>query len=113
MYLVVPEMFFDEHGNGRKDDVVLKLQKSIYGLVQASHSWYYHLLDGLNKLDFKLSVEDPGMYFGRGMILITYVDDTLLFGPDLEIKSKLPSPLSRTLVLDILAKRVMHLPSLG
>ena len=64
VYLEVPEMFFDEHGNGRKDDVVLKLQKSIYGLVQAPRSWYYHLLDGLNKLDFKPSVEDPGMYFG-------------------------------------------------
>ena len=77
-------MFFDKHGNGRKDDVILKLQKSIYGLVQAPRSWYYHLLDGLNKLDFKPSVEDPGMYFGRGMILITYVDDTLFFGPDLD-----------------------------
>ena len=83
VYLEVPEMFFDEQGNGRKDDVVLKLQKSIYGLVQAPRSWYYHLLDGLHKLEFKPSVEDPGMYFGRGMILITYVDDTLFFGPDL------------------------------
>ncbi len=24
------------------------------------------------------------MYYGRGMIIITYVDDTLFFGPDLK-----------------------------
>jgi hypothetical protein len=25
------------------------------------------------------------MYYGRGMILITYVDDTLFFGPALKV----------------------------
>ena len=60
----------------RTTNVWLKLQKSIYGLVQAPCSWYYHPLDGLNKLDFKSLVEDPGMYFGYGMILIMHVDDT-------------------------------------
>ena len=29
VYWEVPEMSFDEQGNGRKDDVVLKLQKSM------------------------------------------------------------------------------------
>jgi hypothetical protein len=77
-------MFRDEQSHGSKDGVVLKLNKSLYGLVQAPLSWYNHLQKGLNELDFKVSALDPGMYYGRGMILITYVDDTLFFGPDIK-----------------------------
>jgi hypothetical protein len=61
-----------------------RLNKLLYGLVQAPLSWY-HLQKGLNELDFKVSKFDPGMYYGRGMILITYVDDTLFFGPDIKV----------------------------
>jgi hypothetical protein len=42
------------------------------------------LQKGLNQLNFEVSKLDPGMYYGRGMILITYVDDTLFFGPDVK-----------------------------
>jgi hypothetical protein len=84
VYVELPEMFRDEHENGSKDGVVLKLHKSLYGLVQAPRTWYHHLQKGLHQLDFKVSPLDPGMYYGRGMILITYVDDTLFFGPDLK-----------------------------
>jgi hypothetical protein len=84
VYVELPEMFRDDQNHGSKDGVVLKLNKSLYGLVQAPLSWYNHLQKGLNELDFKVSTLDPGMYYGRGMIIITYVDDTLFFGPDLK-----------------------------
>jgi hypothetical protein len=84
VYVELPEMFRDEHNHGSKDGVVLKLNKSLYGLVQAPLSWYNHLQKGLKELDFEVSKLDSGMYYGRGMILITYVDDTLFFGPDLK-----------------------------
>ena len=77
-------MFCDENENGSNDGVILKLKKSLYGLVQAPRSWYHHLQAGLAKLDFKPLTLDAGMYYGRGMILITYVDGTLLFGPNLK-----------------------------
>ena len=77
-------MFCDENENGSNDGVILKLHKSLYGLVQAPSSWYQHLQAGLTKLDFKPSTLDDGMYYGRGMILITYADNTLLFGSDLK-----------------------------
>jgi hypothetical protein len=83
VYVEVPAMFADEN-NHDKESVVLKLHKSLYGLVQAPRSWYHHLQKGLDKLDFKPSERDSAMYYGRGMILITYVDDTLFFGPDLK-----------------------------
>ena len=61
----------------------MKLNKSLYGLVQDPLSWYHHLQAGLTKLYFKPSTLDTGMYYGCGIILITYVDNTLFFGPDL------------------------------
>jgi hypothetical protein len=88
VYVELPEMFRDEQNHGNKDGVVLKLNRSLYGLVQAPLSWYNHLQKGLNELDFEVSKLDPGMYYGRGMILITYVDDTLFFGPDLQAIEK-------------------------
>jgi hypothetical protein len=83
VYVELPEIFCDKQKNGPKDGVELKLSKSLYGLVQAPLSWYNHLQKGLNDLDFKVSLLDLGMYFGRGMILITYVENTIFFGPDL------------------------------
>jgi histone deacetylase 1/2 len=93
VYVELPEMFRDEHNHGSTNGVVLKLNKSLYGLVQAPLSWYNHLQKGLNELDFKVSALDPGMYYGRGMILITYVDDTLFFGPDIKAIEKVISEL--------------------
>ena len=86
-------MFSDKNQNSTDEGVVLKLNKSLYGLVQAPRSWYHHLQRGLAKLDFFPSAEDPGMYYGRGIILITYVDDTLFFGPYLKQIEKVISKL--------------------
>ena len=44
--------------------------------------WYLYLKAKLEKLGFKQSEHDPGIYFGRGMALILYVDDLLVCGPD-------------------------------
>jgi hypothetical protein len=93
VYVELPEMFRDEQDRGSKDGVVLKLNRSLYGLVQAPLSWYNHLQKGLQELDFEVSKLDPGMYYGRGMILLTYVDDTLFFGPDLKAIEKVISDL--------------------
>jgi hypothetical protein len=83
VYLGMPAMFADANLVG-DEATVLKLNKSLYGLVQAPRSWYQHLQKGLEDLDFKPSPLDPAMCYGRGMILITYVDDTLFFGPDIK-----------------------------
>jgi hypothetical protein len=64
VYVELPEMFRNKHDNGSKDGVVLKLHKSLYGLVQAPRTWYHHLQKGLTKLDFTVSPLDPGMYYG-------------------------------------------------
>jgi histone deacetylase 1/2 len=43
VYVELPEMFRDKQNHGRKDGIVLKLNKLLYGLVQAPLSWYNHL----------------------------------------------------------------------
>jgi len=74
-------MFQDESGLDR-NSVYLKLKKSLYGMVDAPRNFYLHIKKGLNKLGFTQSETDPGIYFGRGKVLILYVDDLLLCGPD-------------------------------
>ncbi len=39
LYVELPEMFCNEQNHGNKDGVVLKLNKLLYGLVQAPLSW--------------------------------------------------------------------------
>jgi hypothetical protein len=46
------------------------------------------------KINFKLSGLDPGMYnYGRGSILMTYVDATIFFGPYLKAIEQVVSKL--------------------
>ena len=83
VYIELPPMFQDESWMDKKE-VCLKLKKSLYGMVDAPRNFYLHIRKGLNKLGFQQSENDPGIYFGRGMVLILYVDDLLLCGPDPE-----------------------------
>ena len=62
--------------------MVLKLNKLLYGLVQAPLCWYSHLREGLIAEGFVPSELDPSMYYGHGMAVLTYVDDCIFFGQD-------------------------------
>ena len=53
VYVKLPAIFRDENENGSNGGVILKLNKYIYGLVQATRYWEHHLQAGLTKLDFK------------------------------------------------------------
>jgi hypothetical protein len=65
------------------EDTVLKLDRSLYGLVQAPMYWYNHLKKALEGNEFVVSDFDPCMFYGKGMVILVYVDDCLFFGPDL------------------------------
>ena len=58
VYVDLPVMISDDNNDDGKYGVVLKLNKSLYGLVQAPRSWYQHLHKDLETLDFKLSKLD-------------------------------------------------------
>jgi hypothetical protein len=79
IYVALPKGF--ESGEA-KEEQVLKLNRSLYGLVQAPLYWGNHLKAALIKEGWKQSVSDPCMFVCDGMILLTYVDDVLFFGRD-------------------------------
>ena len=59
VYVELPKLYEAADGS----DVVLKLNKSLYGLVQAPLCWYKHLRDGLIAEGFTPSDLDPCLYF--------------------------------------------------
>eukprot|EP00956_Cyclotella_meneghiniana_P030674 scaffold78001_cov41-Cyclotella_meneghiniana.AAC.5 len=61
---------------------VLKLNKSLYGLKQASHNWYMKLKKALEVREFKASEIDPCIFLKPGIIVLVYVDDCIITGPE-------------------------------
>ena len=53
------------------DAIVLRLNKSLYGLVQAPMLYYNHLSAGLEQCGLKPSSADPCMFIGRGMVALS------------------------------------------
>ena len=59
---------------------VLKLNKNIYGLKQGSFNCYEKLKTPLVNRNIKLSDNETCLYIGNGMIVLTYVDNCIIFG---------------------------------
>ncbi|KAK9018612.1 hypothetical protein V6N11_001582 [Hibiscus sabdariffa] len=70
--------------NARK---VCKLQRSIYGLKQASRSWNLHFNEAIQEFGFIRNEDEPCVYkkFSGSIVsfLILYVDDILIIGNDI------------------------------
>ena len=81
IYMKQPQGFVSPDGR----DLVLKLNKSIYGLKQSPRNWYNTLSDFLIKQDgFHQLRTDPGAFIstdkdgGINCILLVYVDDMII-----------------------------------
>lgn len=74
IYMVQPEMY-------KKGDEVCHLNKSIYGLKQASRLWNTKLSTVLKEMGIQQSKTDPCIYFNIniGVYIAIWVDDILLF----------------------------------
>jgi histone deacetylase 1/2 len=63
-----------------REEFVLKLDRSLYGLVQAPMYWGRHLKAALERHCFKPSIYDACCYTNdQGMVILTYCDDCLFF----------------------------------
>ena len=86
LFMKVPQVF----ENKFNDDVVLKLNRTIYGLKQAASAFWSELLMALNKIGFTRSDADPCMYFkwsSNGLSLcLSWVDDCLFVGNETEVR---------------------------
>src|SRR3954471_21486219 len=82
LYMMQPEGFVNPRNAGK----VCKLQRSIYGLTQASRSWNLRFDEVIKAFGFVQTVEEFCVYkklSGSSVaFLVLYVDDILLIGND-------------------------------
>ena len=96
LYMMQPEGFVDPE-NANK---VCKLQRSIYGLVQASLSWNIRFNDVIKEFGFIQTWGEACIYkkvSGSSVaFLILYVDAILLMGNDVEFLESIKAYLNKS-----------------
>jgi hypothetical protein len=96
VYMTQPEGFVDPK-YARK---ICKLQKSIYGLKQASRSWNLCFDEVVKGFDFIKNIEEPCVYKKVSgsiiVFLVLYVDDILLIGNDILMMEVIKSSLRKS-----------------
>ena len=72
---------------GDAKSIIYKLNKSIYGLKQASRQWYYKFHQVIISFGLEMNVVDDCVYHkfsgSRHIFLVLYVDDILLATNDI------------------------------
>jgi transposase InsO family protein len=96
-------------GYGTQGEIrVCHLQKSLYGLKQASRNWYSKLSTVLLSAGFKQSQADHSLFTRQSgstiLVVLVYVDDLLVTGNDLASIRQLQEFLSRNFQLKDLGK---------
>ena len=75
-----------------RDDWVMRLLKSLYGLKQGARNWYEHLYRALMELGFTRSEADHGVFFkevGKHIIIFAvHVDDGMVTGSSVALINK-------------------------
>ena len=76
VHMKQPESFATK----RKEHLVCKLKKNIYGLKQSPRCWNVELDEHLCNIGFTQSSSDPCIYTSKGgsVLLAVYVDDVIL-----------------------------------
>ena len=69
---------FDAPDNESCKLYALRLNKSLYGLNQAGYNWFAKPSNGLENHGFVPSSVDPCVFFNKGYIVLTYVDDCII-----------------------------------
>ncbi|CAM8905835.1 unnamed protein product [Rhodiola kirilowii] len=86
VYMLTPPGFYLPE---KQKGMVCKLQRSIYGLKQASRQWFSRFSDSLIHFGFKQSLEDYSLFTlrrnGHFIILLVYVDDVVITGTSPEL----------------------------
>ncbi|KAM1525528.1 hypothetical protein ACFX10_009984 [Malus domestica] len=96
LYMTQPEGFMSKSEKPK----VCKLQRSIYGLKQASRSWNIRFDTEIKTFGFAQNEDDNCVYqkvVGEAVVfLVLYVEDILLFGNDTAVLSSVKVWLSKT-----------------
>ena len=96
VYMIQPEGFVDPTNAGK----ICKLQKSIYGLKQASQSWNIHFDEVVKGFGFHQNKEEACVYKKESgsavTFLVLYVDDILLIGNDIPMLESIKTSLKNS-----------------
>ncbi|GKB59915.1 retrovirus-related pol polyprotein from transposon TNT 1-94 [Tanacetum coccineum] len=95
IYMLQPEGF-EQKG---KENLVCRLNKSLYGLKQVPRCWYNRFDSFIRSIEYNILHSDPCAYFKRFgnndfIILLLYVDDMLVAGPTKDRINKLKAQLA-------------------
>ena len=82
LYMRFPKCYEFKDGIS-EDSHVFKLTKNIYGQKQARRVWNKYLDEGLGEIGFKPRKMDPCLYFHGHIVLLLYIDNCIMFGPNL------------------------------
>ncbi|XP_073148775.1 retrovirus-related Pol polyprotein from transposon TNT 1-94 isoform X1 [Henckelia pumila] len=96
IYMLQPEGFAEKG----KENLVCRLNKSLYGLKQAPRCWYKRFDFYIMSLGYNRLSADPCTYFKRSgdndyIILLLYMDDMLVAGPNKDRVQELKAQLAR------------------
>lgn len=89
-------------GINSKYSHVCKLEKALYGLKQAPRLWQKHLRKCLAEFGFEPLDSDNCLYLNKvsGILIVTYVDDFLIIGKNIDHIKKLKEKLSKKFQLE-------------
>ena len=82
VYMELPQYYRPKGAADR--DVVLKLNKSLYGQVDSPLLFYEHLSKGMKALGFETSASDPCLFIHKSekIMVLNYCDDQIWLSPD-------------------------------
>jgi Reverse transcriptase (RNA-dependent DNA polymerase) len=82
LYMELPQYYRPSGYEGQ--DVVLQLQKSIYGQVDSPKLFFEHLSKGMRELGFVPSTSDPCLFIHsqHKLMVLNYCDDQIWLSPD-------------------------------
>ncbi|XP_016677335.2 uncharacterized protein [Gossypium hirsutum] len=94
VFMMLPEGF-----RSQGEHMVSRLQKSLYGLKQASRQWNAKLTEALMLAGFEQSKFDDSLFVkkkeGKMVIILVYVDDLLIIGNDMDMINDLKGVLNQ------------------
>ena len=82
VFMELPQYYRPNGYQGR--DVVLRLEKSIYGQMDSPKLFYEHLSTGMTALGFEPTLSDPCLFVHKTLpiMVLNYCDDQIWLSPD-------------------------------
>ena len=82
VFMELPQYYRPNGFEGR--DVVLRLEKSIYGQMDSPKLFYEHLCAGMNALGFEPTLSDPCLFVHKTLpiMVLNYCDDQIWLSPN-------------------------------